>query len=182
MKFCSQCGMAVEHIIPDGDNRHRHVCTACEHIHYQNPRIIAGCLPVFEDKVLLCKRAIEPRKGFWTLPAGFLENGESTAEGALRETIEEANARVEILDLYTVFSVPHISQVYMFFRAELPVPEFSAGVESLEVDLFDEADIPWDLISFPAITQTLEHFFADRKKNAFQTRYANIERMRPAGG
>lgn len=176
MKFCSQCGQAVEQIIPDGDNRHRHVCTACEHIHYQNPRIIAGCLPVFEDKVLLCRRAIEPRKGFWTLPAGFLENGETTSEGAMRETIEEANARVEILDLYTVFSVPHISQVYMFFRAELTKPEFSAGIESMEVDLFHEKDIPWDSISFPAITQTLRHFFADRPSNEFPTRYANIER------
>ena len=176
MNYCSQCGKAVEQIIPDGDNRHRFVCTVCEHVHYQNPRIIAGCLPIFENKVLLCKRAIEPRKGYWTLPAGFLENGEATSEGALRETIEEANARVEILDLYTVFSVPHISQVYMFFRANLPVAEFSAGVESLAVDLFDEADIPWNEISFPAIARTLEHYFEDRKQDQFPTRYAKIER------
>ncbi|MFT5011783.1 MAG: ADP-ribose pyrophosphatase YjhB (NUDIX family) [Dinoroseobacter sp.] len=176
MKYCSQCGESVEKIIPQGDNRHRFVCVTCEHIHYQNPRIIAGCLPVFKDQILLCRRAIEPRKGYWTLPAGFLENGETTSAGALRETVEEANATVEIQNLYTVFSLPHISQVYMFFLAHLPVAEFSAGIESLEVELFDEADIPWGELSFPVITQTLEHYFADRKKNDFPTRYTNIDR------
>lgn len=176
MKYCSQCGKAVEHLIPEGDNRHRFVCVSCDHIHYQNPRIIAGCLPVFEHQVLLCRRAIEPRKGFWTLPAGFLENGETTSDGALRETVEEANAQVNIQNLYTVFSLPHISQVYMFFRADLPKPEFSAGVESLEVQLFSEEDIPWEELSFAAVTQTLKHFFADRKLNEFPTRYVNIDR------
>ncbi|MFT5561245.1 MAG: ADP-ribose pyrophosphatase YjhB (NUDIX family), partial [Litorivivens sp.] len=120
MNYCSQCGKTVEHLIPEGDNRRRFVCVSCDHIHYQNPRIIAGCLPVFENQVLLCRRAIEPRKGYWTLPAGFLENGETTSDGALRETVEEANAEVDIQNLYTVFSLPHISQVYMFFRADLP--------------------------------------------------------------
>lgn len=176
MKYCSQCGSTVDHIIPEGDNRHRYVCGSCEIIHYQNPRIIAGCLPIFEDKVLLCKRAIEPRSGYWTLPAGFLENGETTAIGAMRETLEEANATVAIDDLYTVFSLPHISQVYMFFKATMPEPAFSAGVESLEVKLFEEHEIPWKELSFPVITQTLEHYFSDRKQGDFPTRYMEIER------
>jgi ADP-ribose pyrophosphatase YjhB (NUDIX family) len=175
MKYCSQCGDNVDHIIPEGDNRHRYVCVSCEFIHYQNPRIIAGCLPIFEDKVLLCKRAIEPRLGYWTLPAGFLENGETTASGAIRETLEEANASVEIEDLYTVFSLSHISQVYMFFKATMPTPEYSAGVESLDVKLFSEDEIPWDELSFPVIGETLKHYFADRQHGQFPTRYAEIE-------
>ena len=176
MKYCSQCGDTVNHIIPEGDNRHRYVCISCEFIHYQNPRIIAGCLPIFEDKVLLCKRAIEPRAGYWTLPAGFLENGETTATGAIRETMEEANAEVTINNLYTVFSLPHISQVYMFFKADMPREEFSAGVESLDVRLFSEADIPWDELSFPVVGETLKHYFADRVAGEFPTRYMEIER------
>lgn len=176
MNYCNKCGDAVAHIIPEGDNRHRYVCISCEHIHYQNPRVIAGSLPIFDDKVLLCKRAIEPRSGYWTLPAGFLENGESTAQGAARETIEEANAVVTIENLYTVFSLPHISQVYMFFKATLPKPEFSAGEESLDVRLFSEDEIPWDELSFPVINETLKHYFADRKGGDFPTRYQEIER------
>lgn len=176
MKYCSQCGETVNHIIPEGDNRHRFVCISCEFIHYQNPRIIAGCLPIFENKVLLCKRAIEPRAGYWTLPAGFLENGETTAAGASRETMEEANAEVAIEDLYTVFSLPHISQVYMFFKASMPTGAFSAGIESLDVKLFEEHEIPWDQLAFPVITQTLEHYFSDRNTGDFPTRYMEIER------
>ena len=114
MKYCSQCGEPVSRKIPPGDNLPRFICDSCKTIHYQNPRVIAGCLPFFEDRVLLCRRAIEPREGYWTLPAGFLENGETTADGALRETREEANADVEVVDLYTLFSRPHISQIYMF--------------------------------------------------------------------
>lgn len=176
MNYCSQCGDTVNHIVPDGDNRPRYVCGSCEFIHYQNPRIIAGCLPIFEDKVLLCRRAIEPRKGYWTLPAGFLENGETTADGAMRETLEEANAPVSIDNLYTVFSLSHISQVYMFFKATMPKREFSAGIESLEVELFSEGDIPWDELSFPVITETLQHYFSDRLEDNFPTRYAEINR------
>ena len=119
MKFCSSCGANVTVAIPEGDNRQRFVCFDCDTIHYQNPRIVAGCLPVWEDRVLLCRRAIDPRSGFWTLPAGFLENGETIADGAARETFEEAKARVSNLKLYTVFSLPHISQAYMFYLAEL---------------------------------------------------------------
>ena len=143
MKYCSQCGGTVAQRIPEGDTRQRFVCRHCDVIHYQNPRIIAGCIPVYENQVLLCRRAIEPRYGKWTLPAGFLENGESISQGALRETMEEANARVEIDTLYTIFSLPHISQVYVFYKARLLDLDFFSGIESLETKLFAEADIPW---------------------------------------
>jgi ADP-ribose pyrophosphatase YjhB (NUDIX family) len=136
MKYCSQCGDPVSHIVPEGDNRPRYVCTSCKTIHYQNPKVVAGCLPFFEDKVLLCKRAIAPRKGYWTLPAGYLENGETTSQGALRETIEEANANVELLDLYTLFSLPHISQIYMFYRARLTDLDFSQARRPWKRDYF----------------------------------------------
>lgn len=174
MKFCSQCGESVTQRIPEGDNRPRYVCDACEVIHYQNPRIIAGCLPIHQDKILLCKRSINPRAGKWTLPAGFLENGETTAAGALRETSEEANANAEIIELYTLFSLPHISQVYMFYRARLRDMNFSPGHETLETRLFDEEEIPWDELAFPVITQTLEHYYQDRKSNSFPVRSLEI--------
>ena len=174
MKFCSQCGKSVSHRIPDGDNRYRYICDACDTIHYQNPRIIAGCLPIHEDKVLLCKRSIDPRAGKWTLPAGFLEDSETIAQGAMRETSEEANAHVEIIDLYTVFSLPHISQVYMFFRAQLTDLDYSAGEETLEARLFEEEEIPWDELAFPVITQTLTHYFEDRKNDSFPVRSLEI--------
>ena len=161
-------------IVPDGDTRKRAVCDNCGHIHYVNPKVVAGCLPVHKDQVLLCKRAIEPRYGFWTLPAGYLENGETVADGAARETMEVANANVAGLELYTVFSLPHISQIYMFFLAELKEPEFSSGEESLEVKLFSENRIPWDSLSFPVVTQTLEFFFEDRKTSNFPVRYIDL--------
>ena len=168
MKFCGQCGASLLQQIPAGDNRLRYVCSACHTIHYQNPRIIAGCLPIYKNKVLLCKRAIEPRLGKWTLPAGFLENGETIAEGATRETTEEANANIRIIDLYTLFSVPHISQVYMFYRAELLDLAFFPGIETIETRLFNEEDIPWEEISFPSVSQTLEYYFEDRRNGSFQ--------------
>ena len=174
MKFCSDCGQPVSKRIPDGDNRERFVCDECETIHYQNPRIVTGCLPVWQDQVLLCKRAINPRQGYWTLPAGFLENGETIAEGAMRETAEEANARVHGLELYTVFSLPHISQAYMFFRCELADLNFSSGIESLEVRLFEEANIPWDELAFPVIKESLEFYFEDRKHGNYAVRAREI--------
>ena len=174
MKYCNQCGHPVSEKIPTGDNRLRFVCDSCEHIHYQNPRIITGCLPIHEDRVLLCKRAIAPREGWWTLPAGFMENGETSSDGALRETREEANANAEILGMYTMFSLPHISQVYMFFRARLLDLNFYAGEESLDVRLFSEEEIPWDELAFPVITETLKHYFADRKHETFPVRYADL--------
>ena len=174
MKFCSKCGATAEQTIPEGDTRLRSVCTVCETIHYENPRVIAGTLPVWKDQVLLCKRAIEPRRGYWTLPAGFLENGETVEVGAARETLEEANARLNNTHLYTIFSLPHISQVYMFFRADLADLNFSSGSESLEVALFSEAEIPWDELAFPVINKTLEYYFADRQNAAFPTHYEDI--------
>lgn len=176
MNFCSQCGSPVDIAVPKGDNRPRHVCssTDCGMIHYRNPNIVAGCLIEHGDKLLLCKRAIEPRYGLWTLPAGFLENGESVEQGALRETREEAMAEVEILQLYTMFSLTHIDQVYMLFRAKLPEPVFAAGEESLDVQLFDEADIPWKQLAFPVMHQTLKHYFEDRRKGKFETHIGSV--------
>ncbi|WP_431482601.1 NUDIX hydrolase [Pseudomonas solani] len=170
MKFCSQCGGPVIQRIPEGDNRLRHVCELCHTIHYMNPRIVAGCVPVWGKQVLLCRRAIEPRKGYWTLPAGFMENGETMEQAAARETAEEACARVRNLQLYTLFDLPHISQVYTFFLAELEDLDFSAGEESLEVKLFDEADIPWSELAFPTVRRTLECYFADRVEQVYPVR------------
>ena len=181
MKFCSACGASVAYQVPEDDSRERAVCTECGTIHYQNPKIIAGTLPVWKDQVLLCKRAIEPRRGYWTLPAGFMENGETAEAGGARETMEEANASVENPNLYTVFSLPHISQVYMFFKADLVGPSYSSGPESLEVELFSENDIPWDELAFPVITKTLKHYFADRTGDSFPVHYENLSFRRRTG-
>ena len=174
MKFCTVCGNSVVLIIPEGDDRERHVCSSCERIHYSNPRVIVGCLPVYEGRVLLCKRAIEPRKNYWTLPAGFMENGETTLQGAARETWEEARARVSNLDLYRVFDVPHISQVYMFYRCDLDGGEYGIGPESLETELYEEADIPWDQIAFQVVHETLKSFFADVPSGQFPVEVSAI--------
>ena len=163
MKFCSLCGGPVALQIPDDDNRERHVCQNCGTIHYVNPKVIVGCLPTVGDRILLCKRAIEPRYGKWTLPAGFMENGETSADGAARETWEEAEAKATDLTLYRIFDVPHISQVYLFYRADLVDGQYGVGVESLETRLFDEQEIPWDELAFPTIHRTLRHYFRDRK-------------------
>ena len=176
IKFCNSCGAAVTHRIPEGDSLSRAVCDACGTIQYQNPKIVVGCLPVHGDLILMCKRAIEPRYGLWTLPAGFMENDESAAEGAAREALEEANARVDIEDLYTVYSIPHISQVYMMFRARLLDTDVSPGVESLEVRLVREDEIPWDQLAFQMVRRTLEHFLEDRKRGVFVPRFGDIRR------
>ena len=160
--------------VPDGDNRERLVCGRCEFIHYQNPNIVAGCLATWEGKVLLCRRAIEPRLGYWTLPAGFMENGETVEQAAARETLEEACARVRNLSIYTLIDVPHISQVHIFYRAELVDLDFAAGPESLEVQLFDEADIPWSELAFRTVGRTLECFFADRRVEVYPVRSESI--------
>jgi ADP-ribose pyrophosphatase YjhB (NUDIX family) len=167
MKYCNQCGAPLELKIPPGDDRERHVCSQCSTVHYRNPRIITGCLPVFEDSVLLCKRAIEPRSGYWTLPAGFLESGESIAEGAVRETLEEACAEVEIQHLYGVIDILHISQIYIFYLAHLKNLDFRPGNESLETRLFSAAEIPWEELAFPSVTWILEHYFDDIKHGKF---------------
>ncbi|MEH6551184.1 MAG: NUDIX hydrolase [Pseudomonadales bacterium] len=170
MKYCSTCGEQVALQIPEGDDRERHVCTVCGFIHYSNPRIIVGSVPVFQHKVLLCKRAIEPRLGYWTLPAGFLENGESTLAGATRETLEEACAVISNGRIYTVFDLPQINQVYIFYLAELDNGEFGVGPESLECGLYQESDIPWKELAFPVIGKTLKHYFSDRSKGSFPVR------------
>ena len=172
MKFCSACGATVELRVPDDDNRSRHICTACGIIHYQNPKMVIGSIPEWEDskgeiKVLLCRRAIEPRHGLWTLPGGFMENGESTAQAAIRETLEEANARIELGDLYSMYSLPYIDQVHMLFRARLLDLDFGPGPESLEVKLFSEAEIPWNEIAFRPVRLSLEHYFAERNSGTF---------------
>jgi ADP-ribose pyrophosphatase YjhB (NUDIX family) len=150
------------------------VCENCEQIHYQNPNIVAGTVPCFRDQVLLCKRAIEPRKGFWTLPAGFMENKETITEAALRETLEEAEAAVSAMSLYTVINVPSVDQVHMFFRGELVEGKFGAGMESLESRLFTENEIPWDQIAFKTVYITLRHYFSDRKSNNFPVRVEDV--------
>ncbi|MEH6502358.1 MAG: NUDIX hydrolase [Cycloclasticus sp.] len=174
MKYCPQCGNQTQSTIPDGDNRHRDVCDSCDLIHYQNPRIIAGCIPVWEDKILLCKRAINPRRGYWTLPAGFMELGETTEQAALRETLEEAQAIVQTDELYAVFNLPHINQVYMMYRSALLKPEFSSGIESLDTRLFAEHEIPWDELAFETMRLSLEFYFKDRSDGAFTFRSTDI--------
>lgn len=176
MKFCTSCGYSVTLRIPAGDDRERFVCDHCELIHYSNPRVIVGCIPVHAGKVLLCQRAIEPRKHYWTLPAGFMENGETSVQGAARETWEEARARVSNIDLYRVFDVPHISQIYMFYRCELDNGEYGVGPESLASGLYDEHEVPWDSIAFPVVSQTLRDFFADAAAGQFPVRVSAIER------
>jgi len=180
MRYCSECGASVELRTPPDDNRHRYICTACSTIHYQNPKLVIGAIPEWEDgRILLCRRAIEPRHGLWTLPAGFMENGETTTEAAMRETLEEANARIAIGDLYSMYNLPYISQVYLLFRARLLDLDFSPGMESLEVELFEEQNIPWDKIAFRPVRLTLQHYFADRKAGNFQFRIDTLEPSTP---
>lgn len=167
MNYCTQCGDKLLFIVPADDDRQRFVCGSCGHIHYQNPLLVVCTLPCHGNQVLLCKRSIEPRYGLWTLPGGFMENDESTHEGALRETREEANARVNLLDIYTLYSLPHINQVHLFFRAELLDLDFSAGDETLEVKLFSESEIPWNAIAFLPVHATLKHYFRDREQGHF---------------
>ena len=174
MKYCSNCAQKLIKEIPKGDNRERFVCPACNEIHYQNPKVVTGCLAIHDDRILLCRRAIHPRKGLWTLPAGFLENSETTAEGAKRETFEEANANIELLHLYTLFNLPHISQIYMFYIGKLSNLDFFPGEESMETSLFSEADIPWKEIAFPVVTSTLEKYFKDLKTGEFAFRETDI--------
>ena len=176
MKYCSNCGGTVALKIPAGDSLPRHVCDTCSTIHYQNPKMIVGCIAEWEDRVLLCRRAIEPRLGLWTVPAGFMENGETTAQGAARETLEEANARVEVGPLYAMYNITHINQVYILFRARLLDLNFSAGTESLEVQLFDEKDVPWESIAFATVRNTLNHYYADRKAGEYRFHLGTIER------
>jgi len=174
MNFCSHCGAPVTFRVPEGDNRPRYLCERCGTIHYQNPRMVVGCLPEWDNKILLCRRAIEPRHGYWTLPAGFMENGETTAEGAVRETLEEAGARVEVIDLYSMINVPQINQVYLLFRAKLLDLDFHPGEESLDVALFGEEEIPWREIAFRTVHKTLELYFQDRRLGHYRLHVGDI--------
>ncbi|WP_444888364.1 NUDIX hydrolase [Microbulbifer sp. JMSA008] len=177
MKFCSQCGSnAVTFSIPQGDDRPRHLCGNCGTIHYINPRVIVGVLPYLEDRVLLCKRAIEPRLGLWTLPAGFMENGETSEEGALRESWEEARASIRVDELYSIYDIPHINQVYLMYRGELTDTNFGPGPESLEVSLFRQEEIPWTEIAFPIMHKTLKHYFTDTEQGQYQLHRGVISR------
>jgi ADP-ribose pyrophosphatase YjhB (NUDIX family) len=162
MNFCNQCGAKVEFRIPPGDHFPRHVCDACGTIHYQNPRLVVGCVPEYEGKILLCRRGIEPRLGFWTVPAGFMENGETLQQGAARETREEALATVEIGSLVSIVHVLHAHQVHVFFRATMREPTYGAGIESLETVLVEPKDIPWSDIAFPSTDFTLHRYLEDK--------------------
>lgn len=176
MNFCSECGAKVHLRTPPGDHLPRFVCEACGTIHYQNPRLVLGCVPDHEGRILLCRRAIEPRRGYWTVPAGFMENQETLQEAAARECYEEALARVEIGSLLTVVHVLHAEQVHMFYRARLPLAEFGAGPESLEVQLFEVADIPWHAIAFPSTTFTLRRYLEDRAAGREPVHYETLDR------
>jgi ADP-ribose pyrophosphatase YjhB (NUDIX family) len=167
VKFCANCGSAVVRRVPPGDTLPRWVCDECGEVHYQNPKLVVGTVPEHDGRILLCRRAIEPRYGYWTLPAGFMENDETTGQAALRETLEEAGARVELGAPFSMISVPRVNQVHVFYLARLGVLEFKPGEESLEVALFDEAAIPWKEIAFRTVATTLRLWFADRARGAF---------------
>ncbi len=161
MNFCSQCGAPVIISIPPGDTLPRHVCERCGTIHYRNPKMVVGCIPRWQEKILLCRRAIEPRHGLWTLPAGFMENGETTEQAATRETREEACAEVELDGLFSLVSLPRISQVHLFYLGHLNAPVYAVGSESLEVELFTEAQVPWNTLAFASVEMTLRAYFED---------------------
>ena len=168
IKHCRECGAAVTYRLPDdGDTRPRAICPVCNNIHYENPLMVVGTVPVMGERVLLCKRNIEPRWGKWTLPAGFMELGETAEQGAARETDEEAGALIEMGPLFSLLSVPQVGQVHIFYRATLLSDQFDPGHETLEARLFAEDEIPWDEIAFRTVKRTLECFFADRRAGHF---------------
>ena len=167
MNYCSNCGQLLTYITPPGDDRSRYCCSSCGTIHYQNPTMVVGCIPELQNRILLCRRAIEPSIGKWTLPAGYLENGETVSAGAERETFEEARAKVEILAPYALYNICYVNQIYLMFRALLVDDNFRAGSESLEVKLFSEDEVPWDQIAFRVIEETLVQYFKDRPSGRF---------------
>ena len=173
-RHCKACGASVTYRVPADDNRERAVCDACGTVFYENPLNVVGTLPVWNDQVLLCRRAIEPRRGLWTLPAGFMELGETTEQGAVRETEEEAGARVELQGLFTLLNVVSVGQVHFFYRAALSDIDFAPGPESLEARLFTEERVPWDLLAFRTVRETLQRFFDDRRQGRFGFHRADI--------
>ena len=174
MNYCSDCGAPVSRKIPAGDTLPRFVCDRCAAIHYHNPKIVAGCIPEWDGRILLCRRAIEPRRGLWTFPAGFMEIGESVEAAAVRETKEEAQADVTITALHSMFSLPHIGQVYLVFRGQLQSPAYQAGPESLDVALLPLSAIPWDEIAFPVVHEALRRYVADAECGRFQVHVASL--------
>jgi ADP-ribose pyrophosphatase YjhB (NUDIX family) len=175
IKHCKNCGTAVTYRVPDdGDTKERAVCPACATIHYENPLNVVGTVPHLGDRVLLCKRNIEPRWGKWTLPAGFMELGESTAQGAARETDEEAGAQIEMQELFTMMNVVRVGQLHLFYRARLLSDQFHPGHETIEARLFTESEIPWEEIAFRTVKETLEHYFADRREGTFRFHQIDI--------
>jgi ADP-ribose pyrophosphatase YjhB (NUDIX family) len=179
MNFCSKCGAKVQLRVPEGDHLPRYVCEACGTIHYENPRLVVGCVPEHEGRILLCRRAIEPRRGYWTVPAGFMENRETLQEAAARESHEEALAEVLIGSLLSVVHVLHAEQVHVFFRARLPVARFGAGPESLEVMLVEPQDIPWDDIAFRSTDFTLRRYLEDKAAGREQHHFTTLDRHQP---
>lgn len=176
MNFCSHCGQPVTLEIPSGDNKPRYVCKACHLVHYQNPKLVVGCVPEYEGRILLCRRAIEPRRGYWTVPAGFMENGETLQQAAARECQEEALATVEIGSLLAVAHVLSAHQVHVFFRAQLPTLSYGAGSESLEAALVDPSDIPWSEIAFPSTEFAVRRYLEDRAEGLERHHFAALER------
>ena len=164
----------VYRVPDDGDTKHRAVCPASVTIHYENPLNVVGTVPHWGDKVLLCKRNIEPRYGKWTLPAGFMELHETTAEGAARETDEEAGAQIEMQGLFSIVNVPRVSQVHLFYRAKLLSDQFNPGTETIEAQLFTEDEIPWDEIAFHTVKETLTRYFADRRAGSYSIHAIDI--------
>lgn len=175
IKHCRECGNPVEYVVPPDDNRERASCPACETVHYENPLNVVGTVPFWEDQVLLCRRNIEPRHGFWTLPAGFMELGETTSQGAHRETVEEAGAQFELLDLFALLNVRRVGQVHLFYLARLTDTRFDPGPETIEARLFREHEIPWKEIAFTTVRVTLERYFADRRSGRFGMHCADID-------
>ena len=173
-KHCRSCGAEVTYLVPPDDSRERAVCGSCREIHYDNPINVVGTVPVWNGRVLLCRRAIEPRMGLWTLPAGFLELGESCDEGARRETVEEAGANIELQGLFTVLDVVRAGQVHLFYRARMIDDSLDPGPETLEAQLFAEHEIPWDTLAFRTVRKTLELFFEDRRRGRFEVHTAHI--------
>lgn len=168
IRYCNRCGADVSFIIPAGDSLPRYVCNSCGHIHYENPRLVVGCVATWEERILICRRAIEPQLGFWTLPAGFMENGETTAEAATRETMEEAGAKIIVDAPFAMVSIAHINQVHLFYRGRLASPDYAAGEESLEVALVAADEIPWNELAFRSVRHCLECFLEDRASGRFQ--------------
>lgn len=178
MKYCNQCGSKLAYRIPEGDDRARYICDVCQTIHYQNPKMVVGCIPTWEDRVLLCRRSIEPCYGKWTIPAGFFEQGETAEAGAKRELYEEARVTVEFLEPYAFYDIPHISQVYLIFRGPLKDHNFRAGHESLEVLLFKENEIPWDDLAFTVVRKALRRYYKDFLTGIFPFHMGDVS---PAG-